>query len=632
MIPAAHQLLSDPILATCDPLSLSRLLGYLEERSFAAGETLYRAGDPVDGLYLATVGEVRLETPEGVALPWTGGCLGAESVTEARVYLTTAIATMPTQVLHIPRGPLLPILNRQPAIKNHLTLDLLGRLTTLVDLLVFTEPSKLTVNVPGQFGDPTPAHLPSTIGMKAWIGFFRQAGWLMTILLPLGVLWFSDHVGMDRDIGLFLAIFCATVSLWVFSLVDDYLPALFAVMAILISGIVPASVVLAGFASDGFFMAMSILGLSTVIVSSGLGYRSMLLMLRYLPNSGFWHNLGLMFIGIFLTPLIPSVNGRLALVAPLYIDLVKNLGFAGERLAATQLAVSAFGGVSLLSAVFMSSKSINFAVFALLPEQTQDAFQGMAWPLAAAVAAVVLLFCQILGSAWLFRGAEVPKLSKERVLSQLDLLGSLQSREWAALVGVVVMIVGMVTSSLHGIPPPWLAFSVLYSLLLLGSLSKRELKEKTDWPFLLYLSGLTGLMGAFNHLGLNQWLTDALPGVGVLMRDHFSLFILILFGLILLVRLAVPINGTIIIFATLFMPLAELHGVNPWVVGFVILVLGELWFFPYQCSYYLQLQEINRTQSLYREKTLLWHNAFMVLARLAALFASMPYWEALGLL
>ncbi len=613
-------------------MALSRLLAYLEERSFAAGETLYRAGDPVDGLYLATVGEVRLETPEGVALPWTGGCLGTESVTESPIYLTTAIATQATQVLQIPRGPLMPILSDQPGIKNHLILDLLGRLTVLVDLLAWPESGQQIPGLPGQSADQPLAHQQAVAETGFFVRLTGWLGWLVTILLPLGVLWATHRAGMDRDAGLFLAIFCATVSLWVFSLVEDYLPALFAVMAILISGIVPAPVVLAGFTSDGFFMAMSILGLSTVIVVSGLGYRTMLLLLRYLPNTGFWHNLGLMLIGIFLTPLIPSANGRIALVAPLYVDLVNNLGFARERLAATQLAVSAFGGVSLLSAVFMSSKSVNFAVFALLPAQMQDQFQGVTWPLAAAVTAAVLLLCQALGSAWLFRGAEAPKPSRERVASQLILLGSLRPREWAALAGILILIVGMATPSLHGIQPPWLGLAVLYGLLLLGFLSKKELKEKTDWPFLLYLSGLTGLVGAFNHLGLNQQLTDALPGVGNLMRDQFGLFVLMLFVLMALVRLAVPTNGTIIIFATLFMPMAELHGVNPWVMGFVILVFGELWFFPYQCSYYLQLQEVNRAQRLYREPSLLWHNAFMGLARFTAIYAAIPYWQAWGLL
>jgi len=82
----------------------------------------------------------------------------------------------------------------------------------------------------------------------------------------------------------------------------------------------------------------------------------------------------------------------------------------------------------------------------------------------------------------------------------------------------------------------------------------------------------------------------------------------------------------------LYMPLAETHGVNPWLVGFVILVLGEMWFFPYQCSYYLQFRQLTGSASLYDENRFLRFNALMNLLKLAAIFASMPWWRSLGLL
>ena len=70
--------------------------------------------------------------------------------------------------------------------------------------------------------------------------------------------------------------------MWVFELVKEFLPALFAILLILILGLAPTDVVLSGFSSSGFFMAMSILGLGTVIVLSGLSFRFLLWLLRYL--------------------------------------------------------------------------------------------------------------------------------------------------------------------------------------------------------------------------------------------------------------------------------------------------------------------------------------------------------------
>lgn len=610
MTPIVDQLLRDPVLAKCNYAALSRLVSYIEERRYAAGETLYHVGEPANGLYLLSSGEVQLHTPDGESHALDCARVGEECATDAESYLADAIAITPVTALYIPRDNLLPLLAAQPTLKTEFMFAIISHMT----------------------GNRLQAREVAVPAKKKPGGFFRLIGWLTTITLPLAVLLLGAQYNMDKDAAMFLAIFSATVTMWIFSLVDDYVPGLFAVMAILIAGLVPTPVVLAGFASSGFLMAMSILGLSTVIVSSGLSYRAMLLLLRHLPNSRFWHNVGLAITGFFLTPLIPSVNGRVSLVTPFYVDMVQNLHFTRQREGATQLAVSAFTGVSLFSAMFLSSKTVNFAVLSLLPAQVQDQFQGIKWLLMSGVAALVLLAAYAIGASMLFRSEEKPQLSKERLASQLELLGRMKHREWAALLGIAVFILGMATASLHRVSPPWLGLSILYGLLLFGSLSKKELKEKVDWPFLLYLSGLTGMVSAFSYLGLDHALAAALPGLGTYMRDSFSLFVLMLFGIIMIIRLAVPISATIVILATLFVPLAEIYGINPWVVGFIILMLGETWFLPYQCSYYLQLQSLNRANPLYREKSFLLYNGAMNFAKLAAIYASIPYWKAMGLL
>lgn len=603
-------LLRDPILAKCNYAALSHLLPYIEERHYSAGETIYRAGESAEGLYLLVSGEVCLKTPDAKMHTLSCSRFGEESATDSDNYLADALALSPTTVTYIPRASLRPLLVTHPTLKTDFMFALMSHMTG--NHLQAIEPRS-----------KKPKNTGSTVSL---------IGWLAAIILPVVVLTLGSRYGMDKNTSMFLAIFSSTITMWAFYLVDDYIPAIFAVMAILIAGLVPAPVVLAGFASDGFLMAMSILGLGTVIVTSGLGYRTMLLLLRHLPNSRFWHNFGLAATGLFLTPLIPSINGRVSLVTPFYVDMVKSLRFTPQGKAATQLTISAFTGVSLFSAMFLSSKTVNFAVFSLLPSQSQEQFQGFNWLIAASVAALVLLVTYVAIIGWLFRSKETPQLSKERVTAQLELLGNMKHREWAALLGITVFILGMLTASLHQIQAPWMGLTILYGLLLFGSLSKKELKEKVDWPFLLYLSGLTGMVNAFNFLGLDHMLAASLPGLGATMRDNFNLFVLMLFGLILVIRLAVPISATIVVLATMLMPLAEINGVNPWVVGFIILMLGEIWFFPYQCSYYQQIQAANRTNPLYQEKSFLLYNGFMNFARLAAVYASIPYWKAIGLL
>jgi di/tricarboxylate transporter len=605
----AARLQEDVLIGGASPPSMARLLAQASRRQFGAGSPIYAAGAAADCFYLLLEGEVELVSPLGSRRAVRAGRFGEEAASAAHAYLTAAFAVADTTVLCLPRAAMQALARANPLLQTDLLLSLTSHLAgeTLARA-------------------PLPAKPPAP-------GYRRHAapGWLLVIVLALLTLAFGARLGIGDGGVIFLAIFAATVAMWICNLVDDYIPALFALLATLLTGLVPVPVVLSGFASDGFLMALSTLALGTVVVSSGLGYRVMLLLLRRLPNRQRWHNLGLFATGLVLTPIIPTANGRIALLAPFYADMVDNLRLERRGRAATRLALSCFSGGTLFSAIFITSKSVNFAVFGLLSPQGQDHFQGMAWLQAALVTAAVLLLAHVAAAVSGCRNAERPQLPAARVAQQCALLGPLTSREWAALGGIGFMVVGIVTSSLHKVQAPWLGFAMLFGLLLCGTLDKKELKEQVDWTFLLYLSGITGIVAAFNHLGLDRALGAHLPALGDSMREHFGLFVLLLYLLINLVRLAAPSNAVTVILATILMPLAQVNGVNEWLVGFIILVFSEAWWLPYQCSYYLQLQELNRGAPLYDEARFLWLNALLNLARLLAVYAAFPWWHLLGI-
>jgi DASS family divalent anion:Na+ symporter len=604
-------LLADELLVQCSYPSLARLLPKVIEMAYAPGEAIYRANAPAEHFFLLTDGRVKLVSQEGRQTGLIGGRFGEEAASDAEHYLTDALAETAVTLLAIPREAMAELVAANPFLKTDVLFSLASHMSG----------EKLVRQRPAAKADREDVARPATV-----------AGWLLATLVPALLLLFGDRFGLEQGSLIFAAIFSATVVMWVFSLVDDYIPALFALVATLVTGLVPAPVILSGFSSDGFMMALSTLALGAVVVSSGLSYRMMLALLRRLPNTQFWHFTGLFMTGTFLTPIIPTANGRIALVSPFYADMVDNLGLKPGGPAATKLAVACFSGVSIFSAMILTSKSVNFAVFGLLSPQQQDHFQWLTWLFASIVAAAVLMAVNGVAVLFWFRNQELPRLPRERIAEQLRLLGKLKNREWAAVFGVAFMLIGIVTSSIHKVQPPWLGFALLFGLLLCGTLRKKELKEKVDWTFLLYLGGITGIVAAFNYLGLDAALGSAVPWLGHTMRTNFPLFILMLFVLICVIRLAVPINATVVVLAAVLLPLAELNGVNAWVLGFIILILSEMWFLPYQCSYYLQMQEMNRHKPLYDEKAFLRFNAISNVARLAAVYASLPYWKMLGLL
>lgn len=600
---------NDGIFAQSDAESLARLLPKINQRLLAAGEPLYTLGDHADYFYWIASGSLILTTAKGKQWVATERC-GEEAASDIHAYMTNAIAQEATQVYQVPRQALLEFLKANASLKMDLVLS-------------------LTQHLSGEVLEKRPSETKSlVVGYR----FKTILGWLLALITPIIFLLNSDAFGLSPSADLFMAIFSATVIMWLFSLVDDYIPGLFALLAILVTGLVPAPVILSGFASDGFMMALSTLAFGTVVVSSGLSYRVMLNLLYRLPNSQFWHNSALYILGVALTPIIPTANGRIALVSPFYSDTVSSVQYQSNGRASTRLAVSCFSGVSLFSAVFLTSKSVNFAVFSLLSPQGQDHFQWLTWCFTGLVAGAVLLAINALCGFVFFYNHEKPQLTKACVQDQLAVLGPIKPREWAAIVGGLFLTLGLVTSSIHKVQPPWLGFAVMFGLLLCGTLDKKELKEKVDWVFLLYLSGITGLVAAFSYLKLDSTLASAMPELGEYMHNNLYLFIFLLFVVVNLIRIAVPINATIVILASLLMPVADAAGINAWVVGFLILLFAESWFMPYQCSYYLPLQELNNKKRLYKEKNFLRFNAIMTCGRLLAAYASIPFWVALGVL
>jgi divalent anion:Na+ symporter, DASS family len=631
-----NPILGDPILSRGGYTTLARLLPHVTEKLFSQGEKIFSEGEPADYLYLIREGKVMLDSPEVsrimmrdsegnlVAIDGRHGGLGMKQVTlnsgrfgeeagtDAPEYLCDATAVSALSVLMIPREKLSSVIAESPPLRAEFYASLMNR---------FGGQSLRR----GQSRAATAAQSDKN-------GWMQVCGWLCAIVVPALLLAFGSRLGFDKSATAFLAILSATIMMWAFNLMDEYVPVLFALLSILILGLVPAPVALSGFASEGFFMAMSILGLGALIVASGLSYRFLLVLLRYLPNRPFWHHAGLVFTGFLLTPLVPSMNARVSLVGPFMTDMVDILRLKPHGRGVTKMAVAAFAGATLLSPVFLTSKSVNFVVFGLLPAQAKQEFSWLAWAFAAAIYAAAILLIYVGLARLMFREKTAPLLTKDQVAVQLKLLGGLKKREIAAIVGIVFFAIGVVTSSMHRIPTSWLGLAILYGLLLFGFLRKDEFKEKIDWTLLIYLGGLGGITTVFGVLGLDKWLAGHLVFLGEYMQADFRLFVVVLFAILFVVRLVLPINAAIVICAAILMPLGEISGVHPWAIGFVVLALGELWFLPFQCSYYTQFREAAGKSSAYDEKTFLRFNALLNLLKILAILASIPYWGALGLI
>jgi DASS family divalent anion:Na+ symporter len=457
-------------------------------------------------------------------------------------------------------------------------------------------------------------------------------GWGCVLALPPVLYVLGVASGLSVEASIFTAILGAAVLLWVCALVDEFVPALVAVVATLFIGLAPPAVALAGFSSPGLLLLLGVYGLSAVIASSGLSYRMMLRLLLRLPDKPVWHQVTLLVSGYVLSPLMPSTNTRLSLLMPVYKDMAAGLKLPPKGPAITALLASTFGGALLFSPMMATSKSSNIAALNFLPVQMQAEFSGLFWLVAALLAAAGMTAAHLLVVPWLFPAGKEAPLPREHMQQQLAEMGPLKSSEWIAAAGFVFFLVGCGTVAWHHVKPAYLAGCVLLGLLLTGTLLRKDFQRQIDWPMIFFLLGMDSMLRIMDHLGLAESLAVSTGGVYGFVSGHIGLFILAALATTLTLRLVLPVTAGMLTSAVILLPVAAAQGINPWICIFCTAVFSDISIFRHQGTNGLiqiraagLLEQVDETQFMR-------YNLLMNLARVAVIYASIPWWQWLGLL
>lgn len=599
--------MGDPILARLPAMQLSGLMPHVTTRQIKAGEYLFQPGEEARSVFLIRDGRVLLDGARGQSLR-DRGYIGIEAMLGSASYADAARAQIDTTVLVLPATRMTELANRQRDIRE----------------LFFRSYAS-----PATGSDKTN---PTPPAAESWAPLL---GWLMAIALPACIYWIAPSWGLSPTATDFLAIIAATICMWLFSLVPEYVPPLFAALAMILLDVAPAAQVLSGFRSESFFASLSIFGIGALMVTSGLTYRFSLWVLSRVPETPTGYNLSLFGIGALLSPIIPSVLGRVSIVSPFLIELIQASNAGARDIFANRLIFSLVSGASVLVPLFLTAAVPNLVIYGLFDAQTQYAFGWLAWLQAALVFGACVLASFWIVSVICFRGARRFSVPRQTIAAQRRVLGPISRLEWAALLSVVAMMVGILTEQSHRIDVAWVALAVFVTLLLFGTMNREAIRAQIDWPILIYLGAIVGWVPAATITGLDQVIIGHLAWLGAHMRTDFPLFVLQVSGMILLVRLALPTGVTVILFATALFPLAMAQGMSLWVIGFIILAVADTYVFPYQSSYFLKLRSDLAQQGLDQicdMPRLIIANLALIALRIGAIYASLPYWQGLDLL
>lgn len=598
------------VLAQCTRQELARLVPFFRQRDLQPGETLCEAGAPAADMWLLLQGAVRLQRADQATQDVNHGFVGEEAALGISCYLSNIIAVGPTTVAALPKH-VIPhaLLGQRPRA------EAFGR-------------SLIRAFAPTPFQE-TPAAADHDRLTPA-MAIRKSIGWIAAVVLPL---WFLDAAAdssllwEQRQLS---AVLLSSAALWMFGAVAPYVSALLVVLVCLTLGIVPAGIVLSGYASNGFFLALSIFCLGALLVESGAVNRMFHVLMKYCPRSVTWHDAAAMLAGIVLTPLVASSRERARVLAPLAVETAETLGYDDTHRSRTRLLLATFMGLSLFSPMFLTGGGLNLLLYGSLPEQVQVGIPSLKWVVGATAAALFLIGAFALAYAAAFRRGLPPREPYVIIDAQLRVLGPIRTAEWVAVGGVLLFLAAVASVNIHKVDHRLVALTIVCGYLLLGQLGKVELNLHIDWSTLMLLGSVIGVISAIVSVNLHEVIAAEWPWLTNTMKYQPRLFVAMLAGAVLLGELVVPIAGTLI--AIIVVPLAIANGMSPWVIIFVILLMSDAWFLPRQSETYRTFRDVVRSSTAFDERFFLRFNTMMGVARMAALAVSVPYWEALRML
>ncbi|MBT2497058.1 SLC13 family permease [Microbacterium sp. ISL-59] len=336
-------------------------------------------------------------------------------------------------------------------------------------------------------------------------------------------------------IAVTLTVFLLAVWAWTSTRLDDTLVAFLAAIALIVTGVLPASDFFASLGDETIWLLIGAFVIASAVSSSGLALRGASHLLRFArgPRSLFH----LTTVALTLTAFaVPATSGRAALAIPVYTAVSAVLPGRERVIRALALLMPT---VVLLSAVAsLLGAGAHIVTDQLLRAAGEEGFTFLSWLWLGVPLAVVSshLACEII--LWRFTrradraiplrmdAAEIGRSASTAVTGPLSIL----ERRAVLLLGAVILL--WATEPLHHLSPALVALLGAVAAVTpgIGCLTFPAAIKRVPWSLLLFLAATLALASALTTTGAAAWLSSSalapLRGLGAAGAVAFMLVVI----------------------------------------------------------------------------------------------------------
>jgi anion transporter len=476
-------------------------------------------------------------------------------------------------------------------------------------------------------------------------------GWLtVAILVGLAVAYMPTPQGLDHMAQLVLAVIAGTVILWAAEVMNNGVASLLMMGVLMAIGVRPLLTVpvtndisgaLSGFSDGAWWTLLVVVYYGFAMKKTGLAERIAYYILSLFPGTYSGVLSAFFLIGLILSPLIPSMTVRTAIMAPIAWSLVQTLGLKPRSRGSALIMITVIE-MAVVPGLAFKLGSLNGPVVVKMfdgkhiPLTDGGYIQVMLLP-TLIMCGLILVLNQLL-----LKPEEPIHVSREFASGRLKALGSVKRAEMITAVVVFTSIAFWVTAAgagapltgykLHHLPTFVVGMFGMAVLSLTGVFEDKDIGTGVSWTLLLFLGGIFSLTHIIPQYKITDWLAGIMAP-RILPLAHTPILLLLLMGVLMLgMRFIDP--SAFFAIPLLWTPLVDsvsAAGIPPLVLAAPILLMSAPFLLMYM-NFWMAMGEGMTAKQGFSKAQMFSLACVNVVSALLATAVGVFYWKMVGVL
>lgn len=449
-------------------------------------------------------------------------------------------------------------------------------------------------------------------------------GFLIAIITP--------PEGLERAAMLFMGIFVCAILWLIMRVIDEHIVVILAMVLFVVFNITDFKTAFAPFAGGSVWLVIAAFGISAAVARTGLIKRISFKILSLFPENYKGQIAALFTGGLVISPLIPSLTAKVAILSPFSATAASSLGYQKGSNGARGMFAAMWISSGIFGCAFLSGAIPVVTMLGFMPAEMAAEFTWIKWFASSWLWLLLLGVLSFIAIMVIYnpKNDDVSSDIEEGFAKKsLDALGKISKNEKIAGILLAAALIGWMTTKIHGIDSTSWALMILFLMAAFGIFSAKDFKNLA-WGTVVFVGGIFSLAALISKLEIHVWLGGIItPLLGPLAVNPYLLIPVICIAVYAVRLVVISQTATTALFYAGLVGVTTSVGIHPFVLLFVTYMSTLVWHFSFTNVTYVAALGATGGEMVEHNDNQPMNIAYMVI-NLIACTASIPLWQLMG--